>query len=90
MSERIISLSQFRTSATPLLSEIHDSGASLILTQNGSATAVVQDIATYEAQKNALILLKLLAHGEADIREGRTVSQDQVFADLEAELTNKE
>ncbi len=90
MSEQIISLSQFRSSATQLLNDIHKSGTLLVLTQNGSATAVVQDIETYQAQKNALVMLKLLAQGEADVREGRVQSQEQVFADLEAELLNAE
>ena len=63
-----------------------ESGASLILTQNGSATAVVQDIETYNKHQQALLMLKLIAQGEADIENDRLHDQEEVFSQLEAEL----
>ncbi|MCB1985012.1 MAG: hypothetical protein KDF49_06245 [Nitrosomonas sp.] len=33
--------------------------------------------------RNAIGLLKLIAQGEEDIQSGRTISQDEVFANLE-------
>lgn len=86
MTNPTISLSAFRASATKLLDDIHRTGGSLVLTQNGAATAVVQDIETYEAQKKALLMLKLMAQGEADIRAGKLTSQDDAFDALDAEL----
>ncbi|MDX8378852.1 MAG: hypothetical protein R8K48_02240 [Gallionella sp.] len=35
-------------------------GANIILPQNGSASAVVQDYATYRAQQDAFLMLKLI------------------------------
>lgn len=86
MSEQIVSLTRFKTSATQMLHDIHESGASLILTQNGSATAVVQDVETYKKHQQALLMLKLIAHGEADIENDRLHDQEEVFSQLEAEL----
>jgi hypothetical protein len=36
--------------------------------------------------KDATLLLKLVAQGEADVRAGRTKPQDEVFAGLRARL----
>ncbi len=45
----------------------------MIITQNGEATAVIQDIASYEQTQETLALLKILALGEQQVREGKTV-----------------
>ncbi len=37
-------------------------------------------------QRNALLMLKLMVQGEADIQAGRTASQDRVFAEVKARL----
>jgi len=46
----------------------------LIITQNGEATAVLQDIASYEQTQETLAMLKILALGEQQVKEGKTVS----------------
>jgi PHD/YefM family antitoxin component YafN of YafNO toxin-antitoxin module len=43
----------------------------LIITQNGRAKAVMQDIASYEQEQETLALLKILALGTRQIEEGR-------------------
>jgi hypothetical protein len=50
---------------------------------------VLQDPKTYEETRNALGVLKLLAQGEAEVREGRVKDQDQVFAGLERSFKAK-
>lgn len=62
----------------------------IIVTQNGAASAVVQDYESYQRTSAAGLLLKLVVQGEADVASGRTVSQDDVFADLRAHLTADE
>lgn len=52
MQEQIISLSDFKKSVSRLLQEMRG-GANIILTQNGSASAVVQDDETYRKQQDA-------------------------------------
>lgn len=62
----------------------------IIVTQNGAASAVVQNYESYQRTSAAGLLLKLVVQGEADVASGRTVSQDDVFADLRAHLTADE
>jgi hypothetical protein len=56
------------------------------LTQNGTASAVVQDYATYRALQDAFLLLKLMVQGEADVQRNRLVPQEKVFGSLRASL----
>jgi PHD/YefM family antitoxin component YafN of YafNO toxin-antitoxin module len=44
----------------------------MVITQNGEAKAVLQDVASYERAQETLALLKLLALGQADVVAGRT------------------
>lgn len=81
MQEQIISLTDFKTSASRLLQETRG-GANIILTQNGSASAVVQDYATYRAQQEAFLMLKLMVQGEADVQKNRVTPQSKVFDTL--------
>lgn len=46
----------------------------VIITQNGRATAVLQDVETFEQQRRALLLLMAISRGEQDYRAGRVVS----------------
>ncbi len=87
MSDAIISLSEFKSDASRLLARLHDEPGVLVLTQNGRASAVVQDYAQYQAEHEGLLMLKLLVQGEADCAQGRTIAQEDIFGDLRRELT---
>lgn len=89
MREQIISLTDFKTSASRLLQETRG-GANIILTQNGSASAVVQDYATYRAQQDAFLMLKLLVQGEADVSKNKLTSQSEVFGSMRASLLERQ
>ncbi|MGH8515220.1 MAG: type II toxin-antitoxin system Phd/YefM family antitoxin [Gammaproteobacteria bacterium] len=86
MGESIISLSEFKSEASQLLARIRESGEAIVLTQNGTATAVVHDIASFRKLEQGLLMLKLLVQGEADIRRNRVVGQRDVFNSLRKEL----
>lgn len=86
MGESVISLSQFKATASQLLTELERSHRPIILTQNGAASAVVQDLESYNKTKDALVMLKLLAQGEADIQHGRFVEQHTFFENVKQRL----
>jgi prevent-host-death family protein len=89
MQEKIISLTDFKASASRLLQTTRG-GANIILTQNGSASAVVQDYATYRAQQDAFLMLKLMVQGEADTQKNRLIPQGKVFDTLRASLLERQ
>ena len=88
MHEQIISLTDFKTSASRLLHETRG-GVNIILTQNGSASAVVQDYAIYRAQQDAFWMLKLMVQGGADVSKNRLTSLSEVFGSMRASLLDK-
>lgn len=89
MQEQIISLTDFKTSASRLLQETRG-GTNIILTQNGSASAVVQDYATYRSQQDAFLMLKLMVQGEADVQMNRLTAHSKVFDSLRASLLKRQ
>jgi PHD/YefM family antitoxin component YafN of YafNO toxin-antitoxin module len=58
----------------------------IIITQNGEARAIVQDIATYEQTQETLALLKLLAQGKRSVEESRSRPFRKAIKELQAEL----
>jgi len=73
-----------------LLNHINETHRPVIITQNGEARAVLQDPQTYEEMRDALALLKLLAIGDKEIKNGELVEQDKVFSDLDKKLKKYE
>ena len=82
----VVSLSEFKARASQFLERIHVSGEEIVLTQNGSATAVVQDYESYQGLRDALAMMKLMVEGESDTKAGRLSPQSRVFADLKERL----
>jgi prevent-host-death family protein len=72
-STRIKPISYLKANAAEVVRGLAESGEPMIITQNGEATAVIQDIASYEQTQETLALLKILALGEQQVREGKTV-----------------
>jgi len=70
--DRIKPISYLKAHSAELIRELGEGAPPLIITQNGEARAVLQDIAMYDETQETLALLKLLALGREDIAEGRT------------------
>lgn len=73
LANSIKPISYFKANAAQVLDKIAISGEPLIITQNGEAKAVVQDIVSYEKTQETLALLKILALGRKQVAEGKTV-----------------
>jgi prevent-host-death family protein len=79
---RVRPISYVKANAADLIRELKENGEPLVITQNGEATAVMQDVASYEATQETLALLKILALGRRQVEEVRTVAADEVFRRL--------
>ena len=56
----------------------------MVITLNGEAKAVVQDIHSYEQTQKTLALLKILALGQQQIAEGKVVPLDDAISRVKA------
>lgn len=86
MREDIRPVTYLKSRAADLLDQLNKTHRPVVITQNGEARAVIQDPESYERTKTAIGLLKLLVQGEADIRSGKTFTQDEVFERLAHKL----
>lgn len=71
-----------KTSAARLLRTLRATRRPVVITQSGEARGVLLDFDTYQELRDATLLLKLVAEGEADLRAGRATDQGRVFAGL--------
>ncbi len=73
-------ITALRTRAAELIRGVRESGRPLIVTQNGKPTCVLQDVETFQRQRNQLLMLKLLAQGERQYQRGEVLSHAEVDA----------
>ncbi len=74
LETRIKPISYLKAHSADLIRELGDGAPPLVITQNGEAKAVLQDVGSYEATQEALALLKLLALGRDEMTAERTQS----------------
>ena len=86
MTMSIVSLSEFKSKAAQMFVEMKTKKEPIVLTQRGAASAVVQDFDAHQRLQHALLMLKLMVQGEAEVAAGRMSSQDEVFAGIKARL----
>ncbi len=83
LSQDIKPISYLKSRTADVIHTVNENRRSIIITQNGEAKAVVQDIKSYENLQNSLAMLKLILHSERQVREGKTTEQKEVFAQIE-------
>jgi len=88
-SKQIKPISYLKANAAEVLKELRETGEPLIVTQNGEAKAVLQDIESYERLQETLAMLKIVAMGERDIRAGRTKPIEEVVERLKAKHADR-
>lgn len=71
-SAQVKPISYLKANAAEMFLDIAETREPMIITQNGEAKAVLQDVASFEQTQETLALLKLLALGNQDIEAGRT------------------
>jgi prevent-host-death family protein len=69
-SKQIKPISYFKANAAQVLDEVREQRKTFVITQNGEAKAVLQDVASYEETQETLALLKILALGNQQVAAG--------------------
>lgn len=86
--EDIRPISYIKANAAEILSQVNETQRPVYVTQNGEARAVLLDTDSYEKMRKALGLLKILAQGERDVAEGRVLSQEELFFEMDRRFEN--
>ena len=85
LSHQIKPISFLKAHASEIVRDIGKRQEPMIITQNGEAKAVLQDIDSFEQTQETMALLKILALGARQIEEGKT----QPAADVIKRLRNR-
>ncbi|HMG48493.1 MAG TPA: type II toxin-antitoxin system Phd/YefM family antitoxin [Allosphingosinicella sp.] len=81
-SAQVKPISFLKANAAEILADLGERREPMVITQNGEAKAVLQDVASFEETQETLALLKLLALGNRDIEAGRTRPAREVIRRL--------
>ena len=85
LSNQIKPISYLKVHAAEIVRNLSTQMEPLVITQNGEAKAVMQDIKDYEQTQETMALLKMLALGQRQIDEGKI----QPAADAIAKLRSR-
>ena len=86
LSESIQPISYLKAHASEIIRNVAEKRETLIITQNGRAKAVLQDINLYEETQESLAMLKILAKSNKHLKEGKIKKADAVFNELEKRI----
>ena len=86
-SSQVKPISYLKANAAEVLAKLGQQREPLVITQNGEAKAVLQDLASYEEAQEALALLKIMALGNREIDAGKVKRAASVVARLRAKRT---
>lgn len=81
-SQQIKPISYLKANAAEVLTNLAESGMPMVITQNGEAKAVIQDVRSYEQTQETLALLKILALGQQQIEANEVTAVDEVVQRL--------
>jgi len=83
-STQIKPISYIKANSAAVLEKLAEEREPIIITQNGEAKAVLQDVRSYEETQETLALLKILALGEKQVQEGKVIPAMAAIAQLRA------
>lgn len=82
LSSRIKPISYLKANAAEILRNLGEGREPLVITQNGEAKVVIQDIESYEQTQETMAMLKILVLGNRQIEEGRVRPLAEVVTHL--------
>lgn len=85
----IVPISDLRQNAAAVLKRVRSSREPVIITQRGRASAVMLSVTAYEESEEERRILKALAKGDREIREGKGYSLDAVLGEADLMLNEE-
>jgi prevent-host-death family protein len=82
LSENVKPISYLKAHASEVIRQIEDNHGTYVITLNGEAKVIVQDIREYEKTQESLALLKILAQSRKSMEEGKVKPVKNGFSDV--------
>lgn len=87
-SEIIKPISYLKTHASEVIRDVSDNQKTLIITHNGEAKVILQDVKIYEKTQESIALLKILALSGKNLKKGNFKSLDKSFKDVRKRIVD--
>jgi prevent-host-death family protein len=81
-SEDIKPISYLKTHASEVIRDVVENQKTIIITHNGEAKVIVQDVKVYEKTQEGIALLKILALSGKEIKKGKYKPLDKSFENV--------
>jgi len=88
-SESVKPISYLKAHASEVLRDVSSRQRTIVITQNGEAKAVLQDVRVYEQTQESLALLKILSMSRISLGKGRFRPAGQSFEAVRAGIRGK-
>jgi len=86
LSKSVKPISYLKSKTADAIREVTEGQAAMVITQNGEAKAVLQDIVDYERTQESLALLKILSQSMHSYYEGKNKNVKKSFADIRKKI----
>ncbi|MBN1670264.1 MAG: type II toxin-antitoxin system Phd/YefM family antitoxin [Kiritimatiellae bacterium] len=80
LSEAVVPVSYAKAHTAEVIADILETHRPVVITQNGRARVIVEDLRSYEQTQESLAMLKLIAQSRESVRRGRTKPFRKAFA----------
>ena len=82
LHEDVKPISYLKANAAALIHRVSGGRKTYVITQNGEAKAVLMDLPSYEALRESVALLKILAQSTHSLKQKRMKPLRKAFADV--------
>ncbi|MDY6951615.1 MAG: type II toxin-antitoxin system Phd/YefM family antitoxin [Thermodesulfobacteriota bacterium] len=82
LSSQIRPISYLKAHTAEIVRNLSKQQEPLVITQNGEAKVVIQDIKSYEQTQKTIALLKILSLGARQIEQGKVLPAEDVIKGL--------
>jgi prevent-host-death family protein len=82
LSTQIKPISYLKAHAAEIVRNLSKQQQPLVITQNGEAKVIIQDIESYEQTQQTIALLKILSLGIRQVEEGKVLPAEDVIKHL--------
>jgi prevent-host-death family protein len=90
VAEDIVPLSDFKARAAELLKRLAETGAPIVITQNGRAAGVLLSPAEFDALTERIRFISAVAEGLEDARSGKVVTHESMVAEVQTRYGHQE
>jgi prevent-host-death family protein len=87
-SEAVKPISYLKTHASKVIKDVAENQKTLVITLNGEAKVILQDVKVYEKTQESIALLKILALSGREIKNGNFKTLDKSFDNVRKRIND--